>query len=604
MADSDLSLFTLSADVDIDATDFANTLTALNTQMASIGSQLESIIASLQSLVAVATASILTTAGDAVNGLQKLQIADAITTVKGDLSKLDDYTVSLITTAQGATEQADATSAAVDKIDKAAEKGAGGFDKMEASAKKTWKAVKQVASDLWSIGVALVEVAADVDVERRRFNMAFLGIEEAADEALEGVSAATGIHSGRLRMSFAEIQTQMMGAGYEGAEALAMTTRAMMLAADAAALYGMDVDDATSRVLSFMRGNLEAGDAIGVLTSAAARDEYVESVYGRKWKELSELEKQAALLQMMEEQYAKLEFTGAAAKFSDSYLNAYANIKSAWRDVRAGLGEPLMKAVAPVLQTFADWIAASPDVVDGLAKSVGLFFTEIANGLKSLLTTIAENPDAVKEFVAGLSSIGSALISLLEMIKPIVDWLSGVLGIKPVEFEAKGGIDDVLDGMGLSSAEGAERWQYAFDMIKAAEEMYAQKDDDTWEVFDPDEWAANAAFAAARDLAKSMLSADEYQAVVDYIEGIRRPGLDEGDYRQRKYREGFLTEGAETFLDGLFGDLDSLSSAIEGLPGVISAAMNGMTVQMDGVVVGQLVAPTVMGVMARKARNM
>lgn len=603
MTESDTKLFEMSADVDVDASGFATAISSMRTQMTTMGSQLESIISSLQSIVAIAATSILTTTGDAVNGLQKLSIADAIATAQGDLSKLDDYTVSLITTAQGATEQAEATSEAVEKIDDAAEKGAGGFDKMGASAKETWKALKQVATDLWEIGVALVSVAADVDSEKRRFNMAFRGIEEEATAALEGVSEKTGVHVGRMRLSFAEIQTQMLGAGYEGEEALAMTTRAMSLAADAAALYGMDIDDATGRVLSFMRGNLEAGEAIGLISSAAARDEYVESLYGQKWKELTELQRQAALLQLMESRYSELGFAGSAAEFSDSYLNAYANIQAAWRDVRAGLGEPLMKAVAPVLQTFSEWITGSPEVVEGLADAVGLFFTELANSLKELLTSISENPDAAKEFASSLGTLASTLVTLVELLQPVVDWLIGVLGLKPTQFEAKGGVDDVLDFIGVSEHEGSERWKLAEAMINAAEALYEQQDDSLPEIIDTGEWAAKAAYNAARDAARAGLSPEEYNAVVDYISGIRTPGYEEGDYRKRKYSEGFLTEGAEEFLDGLFGDMDALSSAIEGLPGTISAALNGIVVEMDGETVGHLVAPTVMGVMARNSRD-
>lgn len=600
MTESDTKLFEMSADVDVDASGFATAISNMQTQMAAMGTQLEGVISSLQSLVAIAATSILTTTGDAVNGLQKLSIADAIATAQGDLSKLDDYTVSLIATAQGATEQAEETSEAVEKIDEAAEKGASGFDKMGASAKQTWKALKQVATDLWEIGVALVAVAADVDSEKRRFNMAFRGIEEEATAALESVSEKTGVHASRMRLSFAEIQTQMLGAGYEGEEALAMTTRAMSLAADAAALYGMDIDEATGRVLSFMRGNLEAGEAIGLFTSAAARDEYVESLYGQKWKELTELQRQAALLELMESRYGELGYAGSAAEFSDSYLNAYANIQAAWRDVRAGLGEPLMKAVAPVLQTFSDWITESPEVVAGLAEAVGLFFTEIANALKSFFTELSNNPTLLSDFVTTMKEFFSGLSDLLVLVKPFADWLMQFLGITPSDAAVDAAnAASILTGEEVTPEQitGAysEIPRLVTDMLAAADRFYDLDYSD-----DATDTEINAAYNEYNRLWRDLLATmttDQQEAMEAWMESS---GIRDADSMWRTNEDEMFPEGTvESLPPFVMSLLEQMMSSIGGIP----SALSGVKVEMDGETVGHLVAPTVLGVMARNARD-
>lgn len=442
--------------------------------------------------------------------------------------------------------------------------------------------------DLWGIGTELIEVADEVEKERRLFATAFRGVEEEATSAMETMADESGIHFGRLRGNFARMQTQFIGVGFSADEALAMTTRGMQLAADASAVYGVSMDEATERVMSFARGNSEAGESIGLFSSATERNAYATQLYGKAWKDLTEMERQYALMQMGYDAYQKGGFLGKAAEYSDTYSNSLANLKSAWREVQAALGTPIMKAVAPVLQQFTDWLSDNPEKVQALADSIGHLVAAMVELLKTFLNFIEANP----EFVDNLIATFNSLLGFLGIIEP------------EVQFAPKGGADDVTDFVGLTRAEGAERWQYGYDWIQAFEDLKREENDAEWFDF-MDVWGAEGRLNTARATAQQYMTPEEYKAVEDYL---AERTINPQTGRAYKYREGVYLEGAESFLDETFGDLSALPEEVkegakEGAKQGVAEGLAGLSITMDKVAIGQMVAPTVMGVMARSVRN-
>lgn len=427
---------------------------------------------------------------------------------------------------------------------------------------------------------ASIRSAREMEAELSKYNSVFGDSVGDADAAILRLSEYSGAYFTRLRSAGTDFYAQFVAGGMESTGAMDMMEQSMMLAADAAAFYDITLEDASQKLRSFLHGNVEAGESIGLFANDVSRTEKAMELYGAKWKELNEAQRETVLLSIAQDAYNASHATGQAGREADSYANRLANIKAIWQNILATLGGPILDVVTPLLTKFEEFLMSNPDAVEDFAKSLGSIASSVGDMLIDVMDYIIENSDEIIALVNSLSSFFAP---------------------KEIQFEAKGGFDDVLDGMGLSQAEGAERWRLANDFIQSAERLYEQQDDGEW-FLDFDEMAAESAFKAARDAARAMLAPDEYQAVVDYISGIRTPGYQENDFRKRKYSEGFLTEGSETFLDSLFGDLDQLSSAIDGLPGAISAALpdalSGVQVVLNDNIVGVVSAG-----MARNSRD-
>lgn len=648
---SGTNLFNLSGSVKLDATAFYSALTQVMQSVDNINSKMTSVVASLNTLVATSYTGIRETADSALSIVTALHnTADKVTTAINETDKAaknvegsaNDATAAVEKTgdavedvdkaAEGATEAAEETEKAVERMGTAAQQGGISFESFLQVAQNVWGTVTDVAGVLWDIGSDFVSSAMEMEQEERRFASSFKGIEDDANAALESISETTGYHTGLLRGNFTAINTQLRAAGYTNTEALAMSQDAMLLAADAAATYGISMDEATSRVLSFMRGNIEAGESIGLFTSAATRDQYASELYGKKWKDLTEAERENVMLQIGMGIYGDAGLTGAAKEYADSFAVAMQNLQRVWVETKAILGTPIMNAVTPVIERLTEWLTApeNAEKIQNFADAIGKLVGRLSEMLIDFIEALTEDPTLVDKIINMVIDFIEALAGLIEILPTIVDFLkpfieagTGNLGaiVEGLSMIFNG---DILGGIGkivsvtsvpgiVVGAAGGE-----FGNIMSVTSIpggiltpifggggneRVDMPPVVQEEIEPEMLPAIAFLQAFGEV---------YRAAV---EGVDIP--DEGGYwnlaianindplkyNKKVEKIDAITDSlasGDTMYQSLYNAIvETLGSAAEDL----AAALNGATVEMDGEKVGHLVAPTVMGDMARSVRG-
>lgn len=626
---SGTSLFNLSASVTLDAQTFNTGMTQLYLAVNSLNIKMAAVMSSLSSLVAETKGGIESSAMSAQAIIDALEDAsDKVTTAiqesgtaagnVGDAA--DDATAAVKQTgeaaedvgeaAEGATEAAEKTEQAVERMGTAAQQGGISFENFLSVAQNVWGTVTNVAGVLWDIGSDFVSSAMDLEQEERRFASTFKGIEDDANAALESISDTTGYHTGLLRGNFTAINTQLRAAGYTNTEALAMSQDAMLLAADAAATYGISMDEATSRVLSFMRGNVEAGESIGLFTSAATRDQYASQLYGKEWAKLTESERENVMLQIGMDIYGDSGLTGAAAEYAASFNVALQNLQRTWLETKAVIGTPIMNAVTPVLEDLTEWLTdpENAEKIENFADAIGKLVGRLSEMLIDFIEALTEDPTLVDQIINMVIDFIEALAGLIEILPPIIDFLkpfveagTGNLGtiVEGLSMIFNG---DILGGVGkivsvtsvpggiltpIFGGDGNER----VDMPPVVQPE-----------IEPEMLPAIAFLQAFGEIYR------------EAVEGVDIP--DEGAYwslatanindplgDKRIERINAISDSlasGDTMYQSLY---NAIVEALGSAAGDLAAALNGATVEMDGEKVGHLVAPTVMGDMARSVRG-
>jgi hypothetical protein len=190
-------------------------------------------------------------------------------------------------------------------------------------------------------GAKILETTAKLQAMDAQFDQVFKGQEGV--EALKGIgkqSQELSIHADRLKESWSSVNSQLKGAGMEGTKALEATAKATTLAADASAFYDITLEESTAMLQSFMKGNFEAGDAIGVFTSAKQMDGKAMDAYGLKWQDLSEEQRQWLLLDTVGKTYELNGAMGQASREADNWANITGNLKATWeRFISDGIGK-------------------------------------------------------------------------------------------------------------------------------------------------------------------------------------------------------------------------------------------------------------------------
>lgn len=286
-------------------------------------------------------------------------------------------------------------------------KGTADIDKktknMEGSFKKLGVAIAAAfsISVIKDFGQILLETTAKLQAMDAQFDQIFQGAEnqQALDE-INKKSEELGIHADILKQSFSQFGAQLKGAGMEAQKAMEATSTATSLAADAAAFYDMSMANASASLASFLKGNFEAGDAIGVFTNATQMSVQANEVYGKSWDKLTEAEKQWLLLDKVGQVYELNGASGQAAREQDSWAISTENLAATWDRFLQIVGSPVLQGIIPIVQ--------------GITEALG-----------SLVKFMKENPAVVQTFMDIIISFLGALAAYL-IAKNITGMITGL----------------------------------------------------------------------------------------------------------------------------------------------------------------------------------
>lgn len=394
-----------------------------------------------------------------------------------------------------------------------------------------WDMADRASRAMWNFAGDLVQTAADVQAEQAQFASVFAESAGDANSIFSRLSEENNIYISRLRQQGSSMYAQFKTGGAESAEALDMMGRAMQVAADAAAFYDVSLEDASYRLRSFLRGNVEAGEAIGLFTSSVAREAKAAELFDSAWKELNEVQRETALLSIAEDAYANANATGQASMEAENYTNVLGNLQARWREVKATLGAPILSAITPVIEELGDFLENKPELVEKFAEGIGAAAEALSNAAIYLIEYIGEHSDEIVAFI---------------------DRIYGLFGALPkdmtVEKSYKGG------------NEYDHVWEY--DYRAMAQTMRAS----------PYEYGITEAMAEEwlETLMRRGPGDDVYDQALRDIVDAYNSAEDEND------------KSSDEDSEALIGAVNDLRTTLDNLPGMLSAALSGVSVGIDG----------------------
>lgn len=200
-----------------------------------------------------------------------------------------------------------------------------------------------------SLGRRAIQAAADQEALDSLASATFGELESAANGVFDSIGKDTNMLSQQLKSVGTSAFMQFKGAGVDAAEAMTMMDKYIRLAADGAAAYNMSVDEADTRLRSFLRGNTEAGDAIGLQVSESTRASKAMEVYGKKWQALTEAQKQMLMLNIVDAIYDQTNVIGQAAREGYEWENVVNKLSAASEKLLKHVGKPFKDALIPFL---------------------------------------------------------------------------------------------------------------------------------------------------------------------------------------------------------------------------------------------------------------
>ena len=246
---------------------------------------------------------------------------------------------------------------------------------------------------------ALTESSATVKAMGSQYEQTFGDLSANAKKAMQDVAKNSGIVETRLQGVGTSIYAFAKTTGMDSVTALNMMQEALQVTADSAAYYDRSLEDTSESLKSFLKGNYENDSALGLSCTETTRNTMANKLYGKSFIELSESQKQLALLQMVKEANQLSGAMGQASREADGWENVTGNLKESWKQLLAVVGQPVLqvatqavKHLTSALQTLTGY---AQQAVNAMYEVFGWKKDDTANAI----TAVSDSADSATESI-------------------------------------------------------------------------------------------------------------------------------------------------------------------------------------------------------------
>lgn len=271
--------------------------------------------------------------------------------------------------------------------------------------------------------VKAVQASAELKAVEAQFEQVFGESVEIVQGKLDEMGKSMGILPERLKPGLSKLTSMFKGLGIDSEEATDMASRGMTAAADAAAFYDKSLEDAQGNLTSFIKGNYEGGESIGLFANATQIATWATANLGKDFTKMTEAEKQNTRLLFAEEMMKKSGAMGQASREADGLENQLGNLKSAWQQFIAKIGAPVLeKVVIPAIMGIVK-------VLDDLGQKLeNLDGTPFGAFVEEMKATANEMTEDLKSAFESLKPIFEQMKPLLEPMMKALSTLANIIG--------------------------------------------------------------------------------------------------------------------------------------------------------------------------------
>ena len=143
--------------------------------------------------------------------------------------------------------------------------------------------------------------------------------------------------------------------------------------------------------MSFLKGNYENDAALGLSATETTRNAAAMEQFGKKFNDLTEIQKQQTLLKMVQDAQELSGAMGQASRESDGLENVMGNLNEVGRQIQGNIGAPVLEAIIPAIQEITNSLMQWSEGMDwdAFGDAVGGFVTGMIDNGPTIISLIA-----------------------------------------------------------------------------------------------------------------------------------------------------------------------------------------------------------------------
>lgn len=295
---------------------------------------------------------------------------------------------------------------------------------------------------LTAFGVSALNSAGNAQAMEAQFEQVFDGLNDEAKASLKSVSKSVGALPNRLKPAMNQIASFAKVAGMDTSQSLAFSERALTAAADTSAYYDKSLEETTGLLQSYLKGNFQVADSLGILSTETTRNNKATEMFGASYKDLSGLQQQEVLLAMYEEANKLSGAMGQASREADGLENVLGNFKQAGKEAAIAFGTPFLDPFIKLTKKATDVIMAFVPKIEVMFKALSK--TKAGQALVKMFDGIMKGADKLIEKINGISEDSFAgFDDLLKNLGSVIGAFGLLSGALPVLSKMAKGADVV-----------------------------------------------------------------------------------------------------------------------------------------------------------------
>lgn len=269
-----------------------------------------------------------------------------------------------------------------------------------------------------------IEAAATTAAIQAQFEQVFGNLGSNAQKKVEELGKEFGMLPNRLKQPFTATVSMFKGLGMTTEEAMKKAETSVTAAADAAAFYDVSYEQANASLTSFLKGNYEAGESIGIFANDTQMAQYAISQgvvsSTAEWQKLDEATKQATRLEYARNMQEQAGAAGQAARESEGYENQMGNLKQAWQDFLSIVGTPFLSTAVGGLMKVSEWLQKAGEKTKEFQTWFGELKTEVQestawNTLKEVMQPIVDAFQSMRDTMSNSTFLDDVKQALSDM---------------------------------------------------------------------------------------------------------------------------------------------------------------------------------------------